>query len=113
VPPPYYIGLFTKEVLSEQSEVAIPEISADATQQLLARAEKLVHQIHEEKRFSRISAEMQERPAPPPTAAQAQSSLFTPTVMASVTEGADEGRRSSEMQVRARWGTLRARWVTL
>jgi hypothetical protein len=53
--PPYYIGMYTKEVLSEEAEVTIPEIPEDTMEQLLENATQLVQEIHTEKRC--VSAE--------------------------------------------------------
>ena len=48
--PPYYIGMFTKEVLSEEAEVTIPEIPEETVAQLMETAKQLVQEIHTEKR---------------------------------------------------------------
>ena len=48
--PPYYIGMFTKEVLSEEAEVTIPEIPEETVEQLMETAKQLVREIHTEKR---------------------------------------------------------------
>jgi hypothetical protein len=96
--PPYYIGMYTKEVLSEEAEVTIPEIPEDTMEQLLENATQLVQEIHTEKRFARMSIELRERPAPPASAAVKKSSLFagSATTISPITEVADEGRQRSQ-----------------